>query len=162
MEEAAYPSFLCSEIQLNFLLMKIPLLPSAFNPGLVLCFLRFHALKEPLLSQRASSPAESHYSVNTGNPTLDFNKGFGFFFVIFTLDSPSSKAKLPCLIHFFTDAISRNRTSEPHATKTAKHSFNRYTCVHFLFLQLKVKKKIQIYGVERGTWTFVQIEDLSR
>lgn len=38
-----------------------------------------HVLKEPLFSQRASSLAESRYSLSTGNPTIEINKGLGFF-----------------------------------------------------------------------------------
>lgn len=114
-EEASYPRLCFSDLcytgrpqtQVNFLLMKNPLLPSAFDHSLVISFLRLEPplLWASLLSESIQPNRKPLFS--TGNPTLVFNKGF-FFFVIFALDSLPSKERLPCLIHFFTDAINRN------------------------------------------------------
>lgn len=82
-EEALYPrlcfSDLCysgrSQTQVNFLLMKNPLLPSAFDHSLVISSLR---LEPPLLWASLLSESNRKPLFSTGNPTLVFNKGFFF------------------------------------------------------------------------------------
>lgn len=151
-EEVLYPrlcfSDLCycgrSQTQVNFLLMKNPLLPSAFDHILVISSLRLEPplLWASLLSESIQPNRKPLFS--TGNPTLVFNKGF-FFFVIFTLDSLPSKERLPCLIHFFTDAINRNG-----GFRAAVHLSTFPS-----FLQLKVENMFLICDVEEGLDSFL-------
>lgn len=125
-----------------------------------------HVLKEPLFSQRASSPAESRYSLSTGNPTIEFNKGLGFF-VNFMLDSlPSKQGSHAWFISFLVQSTEM-RLPSPIQQKVQNALIMDTPIYIFSPLQLKVKNKTKIafwiYDVEGEIGLiFIWIEDLNQ